>query len=175
LKNRKIRLGKFSVSALLLILIVSIASVSAVAYVVLQWTTTATVVANPKVCFFAWADPNTKLNSFNYPVNIFPEITTIDENITHGVWCWDGSPHNASMRISSITNNATNIDTITTYVKSPTNTTMITITWTSGGPTTYQMFEAAATTRYTIWTEIKGKSGATGSSVITYDLKVESP
>jgi len=174
LKNRKIRLGKYAIPAVLL-LIIGITAVSAVAYVILQWTTTATVQANPKVCFFEWAVPNTKLNSFDYPVNIFPSVKTVDENITHGVWNWDSSSHTTYMRIVSITNNATNIDLITTYLKYGNGTTIITITWTTGGPTSWQQFTADATTRFTIWTEITAKSGASGSSVITYDLKVENP
>lgn len=156
-------------------LIVCVATVSAAAYAVIQWTTTATVVANPKVCFVAWTAPTVKLNSFDYAVNIFPSIKTIDENITHAVWNWDSSSHTAYMRINSITNNATNIDLVTTYVKYGNGTTVITITWSSGGPTTYEEFTADGTTKYTIWTEITAKSGATGSSVITYDLKVENP
>ena len=81
-----------------------IATASAVAYVTLQWTTTATVAANPKVCFFAWSAPTTKLNTFDYGVYIFPSIKTVDENITHGVWNWDTESHVTSVRWYSLTN-----------------------------------------------------------------------
>jgi hypothetical protein len=79
------------------------------------------------------------------------------------------------MWISSITNQATNIQSITTYVKLGA-TTMATLTFNDGGslPTTEQSFSADPG-NYTIWTEITAKSGATGSSVITYQLKVQNP
>jgi hypothetical protein len=178
LKDRKIRVKGYSISALLLIILAASAGiVFAVAYVTLQWTSTASVVANPKVCFVQWSD-SSKQNSFDYAVNIFPSIKTVDENITHGIWNWDSSTHTVSMRIYSITNQATNIQSVTTYVKTiDGGTTKITVTFTDGGslPTTYLSFTADATTKYLIWTEITAKSGATGSSIITYDLKVENP
>jgi hypothetical protein len=163
--------------SLLVILLASAltGSVWAIAYVVLPWTTTATVVANPSVCFVDWADGTTKANTFDYDVNIFPSIITIDENITYGIWNWDTDPHNVSMRILTITSNSTNVDEITTYVTNATGDIEITVTWSSGGPTVYQQFTAAATSKYTIWTEITGKGGASGSSVITYNMKVENP
>ena len=67
---------KFRKSLKLITLLISsllIATASAVAYVTLNWTTTATVVANPKVCFIKWAD-GTKANTFFYSVNIFLNI-----------------------------------------------------------------------------------------------------
>jgi hypothetical protein len=171
----------FRKSLKLIILLMSsllIATASAVAYVTLQWTTTATKQDYPKVCFVQWSAPTTKLNTFDYAVNIFPSVKTVDENITHGIWNWDSSSHSVSMRISSITNQATNIQSITTYVKTMDGvTTKITVSFTDGGslPTTYQTFTADAITYYLIWTEITAKSGATESSVITYELKVENP
>jgi hypothetical protein len=171
----------FKKSLKLITLLISsllIATVSAVAYVTLTWTTTATVQANPKVCFVLWPAGTTKANTFDYGVNIFPSIKTVDENITYGIQNWDSAAHTVSMRISSITNQATNIQSITTYVKTLDGvTTKITVSFTDGGslPTTYLSFTADATTYYLIWAEITAKSGATGSSVITYELKVENP
>ena len=161
----------------LLISALLIATVSAAAYVTLTWTTTATVGTYPKVCFFAWSAPTTKLNTFNYAVDIFPSIKTINVNITYGIWSWDSPGQTVSMRISSITNQATNIQNVTTYVKDATNTTKITVQFIDGGslPTTWQSFSASATTKYTLWTEIEAKSTASVSSVITYELKVENP
>jgi len=158
----------------LLISSLLIATVSAAAYVTLQWTSTGTVVANPKVCFIKWSD-GSKQNTFDYAVNIFPSVKTIDENITYGICSWDVSAHTVSMCITSITNQATNIQSITTYVKLS-GTTKATLTYTSGDslPTAEQSFSADPG-NYTIWTEITAKSGATGSSVITYQLKVQSP
>jgi len=175
LKDRKIRFKGYSISALLLIILVASAGiVFAVAYVALQWTSTATVVANPNVCFVQWSD-SSKQNTFDYAVDIFPSVKTVDENITHGIWNWDASSHAVNMRIKSISTSG-NIANVTTVVKNGTET-VITVSWvTAGGlPTTWEPFTALASTKYTIWTEITATSGATGSSIITYELKVENP
>jgi len=158
----------------LLIASLLIATVSAAAYVTLQWTTTTSVVANPKVCFIKWSD-SSKVNSFDYAVNIFPSIRTIDENITYGITDWDAGTQTVYMRIFSITTN-TNIANVTTLVKDG-GTTIITVSWVTAGtlPTTWQSFSAVGAKNYTIWTEILATSGATGSSVITYELKVANP
>lgn len=175
LKDRKIRVKGYSISALLLIILVASAGiVFAVAYVALEMTNTATVVANPKVCFVKWSD-NSKQNTFNYAVNIFPSVKTVDENITHGIWNWDTSNHAVNLRIKSITTSG-NIANVTTVVKNGTAT-VITVSWVTSGslPTTWQPFTALASTKYTLWTEITATSGASGSSTITYELKVENP
>ena len=173
--GKPMRIGKYSVPALLL-LALAITSVAAVAYVVMQWTITATVAANPKVCFIKWAD-STKANTFNYNVNIFPSIKTIDENLTYGMWNWDTAVHTTSLRISSITNSG-NIATVTIYVKLGV-TTVATVTWSSGDslPTSYVSFSTDASTKYTVWTEVTATSGAVvgQTSVITVDMKVENP
>jgi len=171
--GKPISIGKYSFPALLL-LALTITSVVAVAYVVMQWNITATVAANPKVCFIKWAD-STKANSFSDAVNIFPSIKTIDENITYGIWNWDTAAHTTSLRIASISNSG-NIAIVTVYVKLGA-TTVATVTWSTGGtlPTSYVSFSATASTKYTIWMEITATSGATVSSVITLDMKVENP
>ena len=175
LKDRKIQVKGYSISALLLmILVASAGMVFAVAYVTLEMTSTATVTANPKVCFVQWSD-NSKQNTFDYAVDIFPSVKTVDENITHGIWNWDTASHSVNMRIKSIST-SDNIANVTTVVKNATET-VITVSWvTAGGlPTTWQPFTALASTKYTIWTEITATSGASGSSTITYELKVENP
>jgi len=175
LKDRKIRVKGYSISALLLIILAASAGiVFAVAYVALEMTSTATVQANPKVCFIKWSD-SSKQNSFDYAVNIFPSVKTVDENITYGVWNWDTSTHAVNMRINSISTSS-NIANVTTVVKNGA-TTVITVSWVTSGslPTTWQPFTASASTKYTIWTEITATSGASGSSTITYELKVENP
>ena len=164
----------------LLISSLLIGTVSATAYVRLQWTATTTVAGNPKVCFVLWTAPTTKLNTFDYSVNIFPSVKTIDENITHGIWNWDSSSHSVSMRIYSISNQTGNIQSVTTYVKTVDGvTTKITVSFTDGEslPKTYQTFTADASTYYLIWVEVTAKSGAGPgmTSTITYDMKVENP
>lgn len=170
-----LRIGKSSVPALLLLSLI-VGSAFAAAYVVMQFTLTATVQANPKVCFIKWAD-GTKANTFDYAVNIFPTVKTIDENITYGIWNWDTLAHTTNLRIASITNSG-NIATVTVYVKLD-GTTVATITWSTGGslPTSWISFSATASMKYTIWMEITATSGATvgQTSVIKLDMKVENP
>jgi len=161
----------------LLISSLLIATVSAVAYVTLSWTTTATVAANPKVCFFAWSAPTTKLNTFDYAVNIFQSVKTIDENITHGVWDWDTVSHVAYMRWYSLTTpgNIANLN-VTVYNST---TTIYSQYWSSvpSFPTAWVQFSPSlmADGRYTIWIEITATAGASGSSVFTFEMKVENP
>jgi len=174
-RDRKIRVKGYSISALLLTVLIAAAGiVLAVAYVTLEFTSTASVQANPNVCFVKWSD-NSKQNTFDYAVNIFPSVKTVDENITHGIWNWDTSTHAVNIRIKSITTSS-NIANVTTVVKNGTAT-VVTASWvTAGGlPTTWQPFTALASTKYTLWTEITATSGASGSSTITYELKVENP
>ena len=159
----------------LLISSLLIATVSAVAYVTLTWTTTATVVANPKVCFFWWSN-GTKVNTFDYPVNIFPSVKTIDENITHGVWNWDTQAHVTSMRWVSLTNSG-NIAKLNVTVYNST-TTIYSQYWTSvpSFPTGLIQFSPSPSPgKYTIWIEITATAGASGSSMFTFEMKVETP
>jgi len=169
----------FRKSLKLIILLLSsllIATASAVAYVTLQWTTTATVVANPKVCFVRWSD-NSKQNTFDYPVNIFPSIKTIDENITHGVWNWDTEGHVAYMRWYSLTNSS-NIASLNVTVYNST-TTIYTQYWSSvpSLPTGWVQFNPSpmAGGKYTIWIEITATGVASVGSVFTFEMKVENP
>jgi len=161
----------------LLITSLLIATVSATAYVTLQWTNTATVAANPKVCFFAWSAPTTKLNTFDYAVNIFPSVKTIDENITHGVWNWDTASHVTSMRWYSLTTSS-NIASLNVTVYNST-TTIYTQYWSSvpSLPTGFVQFSPSpmAGGKYAIRIEITATSGASGSSVFTFEMKVENP
>ena len=162
----------------LLITSLLIATVSATAYVTLQWTITATVAANPKVCFFAWSAPTTKLNTFDYAVNIFQSVKTIDENITHGVWDWDTVSHVVYMRWYSLETSA-NIANLNVTVYNST-TTIYSQYWSSvppSFPTEWVQFNPSpmANGKYTIWIEITATSGASGSSVFTFEMKVENP
>jgi len=161
----------------LLITSLLIATVSATAYVTLQWTITATVTANPKVCFFAWSAPTTKVNTFDYAVNIFPSVKTIDENITHGVWNWDTASHVTSMRWYSLTT-STNIANLNVTVYNSTAT-IYSQYWSSvpSLPTGFVQFSPSpmAGGKYAIRIEITATSGASGSSVFTFEMKVENP
>jgi hypothetical protein len=161
----------------LLISSLLIATVSATAYVTLQWTTTATVVANPKLCFVSWADGTTKANNFTYSVNIFPNVVTIDPNITYGVWDWDTVSHNTYVRWTSCSNTG-NIASLNVTVYNGTST-LYTQLWTSipTFPTAFIQFSPSPAngTKYTIWIEINATTAATGSSTFAFDMKVENP
>ena len=161
----------------LLITSLLIATVSAVAYVSLQWTMTATVAANPKVCFFAWATPSTKVNTFSYSVNIFPAITTIDENITYGVYDWDTASHSCGMQFAST--NTTSSDVSWIYIKVYNGTaTVLTQNYTNiNTPDTAWKAFTAAPSRYTIWVSIGCPSGATAGHhpSFVFEMKVENP
>jgi hypothetical protein len=175
LKNRKIRIGRYTISALLLLLIIGVGTVSAVAYVILQWTMTATVQANPKVCFIQWSD-GLKQNTFSYLVNIFPSIKTVDENVTYGVWNNDTSSHACHMRLASTNTNSTDVTSVnaTIYI---TGTTIFTHKWTVPTDAVWYDFTPLANTKYTVWIEIECASGAGVGHTPTFnfEMKVENP
>jgi hypothetical protein len=172
----------FRKSLKLIVLLISsllIATVSAVAYVTLQWTTTATVTANPQVCFIKWAD-GTKANTFTYSVNIFPSVKTVDDNITHGVWNWNATESRTIyFRLASTNTNETDVDSYNCtvydgggqlYTKLETNLDSPSLAWSSG-------VSATADTKYTIWIEIECKSTAVVGHTpsFTFEMKVENP
>jgi len=169
LKGKRVRIGKYTIPALLLISL-AIGTVAAVAYVILTYTMTATVVANPKVSFIKWSN-GTKANTFAYSVNIFPSIKTVDENTTYGIWNSDSAIHSTGLRVSAITNQAANIGSF--LVKVSNATTVWSITTVGSSFTTV----ALSPGKYTIWIEVTGAAGATpgASSVFTVDMKVENP
>jgi hypothetical protein len=176
LKNRKIRIGRYTISALLLLLIIGSGVVFATAYVILQWTITATVVANPTVCFIRWSD-GSKNNTFSYAVNIFPSIKTVDENITYGVWNWDPLlSHACHMRLASTNTNSTDVASInaTIYI---TGTTIFTHKWTVLTDAAWSDFTPLANTKYTVWIEIECALGAGvgHTPTFSFEMKVENP
>jgi len=94
---KKIRMGRYTIPALLLVAIM-VGSVIAAAYVVLYWENTFHVKANPDVCFFEWAT-GTKANSLTFDFDIFPGITTTDENMTYGIGHFGTGAKTPSMRL----------------------------------------------------------------------------
>jgi hypothetical protein len=171
----------FKKSLKLITLLISsllIATVSAVAYVTLTWTTTATVAANPSVCFVDWSTGTTKANTFTYSVYIFPNIKTVDENITYGIWNTNGSQRTVYFRLASENTNTTDITSLNftvynggqLYTKLESNFDAPSLAWSTG-------VTLAANTKYTIWMEIQCASGAGvgHSSVFTFEMKVENP
>lgn len=180
LRDKKIRIRGHQISALLLILIVAISASSsavfALAYVVLNWTTTATVVANPKTCFYQWSGA-TKSNTFSYSVNIFPSVTTIDANITYGIQNWDTVTHTVSICWQSLTTPG-NIASLGLKVYNGTAV-LYNQYWSSmpSFPTAWVQLNPspAAGKIYTIYMNITGTASPTGSSTFTFDMQVQNP
>lgn len=154
------------------LLVVLFGAVYAAVYFILQLTATVIVSDNPKVCFVRWSD-GSKQNTFDYTVNTFPSVTTIDENITHGIWNWDSESHVVYMRWYSLTN-SDNIASLNVTVYNSTHT-VYTQYWSSvpSLPTSWVQFTTMANGKYAIWIEITAASGANGSSVFTLEMKVE--
>jgi len=171
--GRKVKIAHYHVPLILLLLIV-IGTVAAIAYTVYQFNINITVQDHPKVTFWNLSTGQ-KENTFTYSVTIFPNIKTIDENITHGIFCNDSSDHTCYLRISNVQNpgNIAKLN-ITIYDSSGT---VFTKEWTvfSSLPTDWEPFTAGANKKYFIWIEITGALSASGTSAITIDMKVESP
>jgi hypothetical protein len=170
----------FKKSLRLIVLLMSsllIGSASALAYVTLQWTTTATVAANPKASFIKWAD-GTKANTFAYTVNIFPNVKTVDENITYGIWNDDGSTRTVYFRLASENTNSTDVTSLNytvynggqLYTKLESNFDSPSLAWSTG-------VTLGANTKYTVWIEIQCASGAGVGHTpqFTFEMKVENP
>ena len=79
--RKRVRIGKYAVPILLL-LTIAVGTVAAVSYVVLTWTISLTVAPHPRVFFYnsALTAPDDEANTMEIPLNIFPSITTIDED-----------------------------------------------------------------------------------------------
>jgi len=160
---------------LVLTMFTLIAVVSAAAYVQLQWTISATVSANPKASFWNWSG-SSKANNFTYSVNIFPNIVTIDENITYGIFNDDASTRDCYMRIYSLTTSS-NINSINVTVHNVTGN-LWTKEWSSFGslPTSWEgPFTLIANAKYSIWLEINATDSASGTSTFVMEMKELNP
>lgn len=173
LLGRKVKIAHYRVPLIFLLLIVA-GTVAAVANIIYQFSVDITVDQYPKVTFWDWSTGQ-KTNTFTYSVTIFPDIKTTDENITHGIFCDDASDHTCYLRTSNVaTSENIAILNITIYDSSGT---VFTKEWTdfSSLPTDWESFTAGANKKYAIWIEITGASGASGTSAITIDMKIENP
>jgi len=164
--RKPIHVGRFSIPALLLLATI-VTSVAAVAYVVLQATINATVVANPKVCFLEY--PNTRRNTFTYAVNIFPGVKTVDENMTHGIYNFDTPPHTVGLRVSAISNSG-NIASWTLKVSNASD------IWTLSSIAAFD-YKVLAKGVYKMSIEITAAGGAVvgQTSAFTLEMRVENP
>jgi hypothetical protein len=172
IKSKKsLKLTALLVSTLL------IGTAAAVAYVTLQSTTTATIAANPKVSFVKWQD-STKANTYDYAVNIFPSVKTIDENTTYGIWNDDASTHQVYFRLSSENTNTTDVTSLNftvyegsqVYTRLESNFDSPDLAWSTG-------VTLAANTKYTVWMDIQCAGSATVGHIpqFTFEMKVENP
>jgi hypothetical protein len=168
LMHRSVRIGKYTIPALLLLALVT-GTVAATVYVVLTFNASLTVQANPRVSFYNWTAA-AKVNTFTESFNIFPSVTTINTNASCGIYSLTAGT--SYLRISSISTPG-NIQEVNMTIVG----TAVQVLWTSGGglPTSWQTFSTSADTYYTIWIEVEAKAGATGSSDITFEMKVENP
>lgn len=172
-KSRKFKL--LIVGLVLSLLTIGIAY--ATAYVTLQLYVNSIVVDNPKVCFVKWSDLS-KANTFSYAVSIFPNVKTVDENITYGIWNWDSEAHNIYFRLASENTNTTDVSWIfykvynggTLFSKNETNLNSPDTNWSTS-------CSAVAYTKYAIWLEIRCASdaGVGHTPTFTFEMKVENP
>jgi hypothetical protein len=168
-----VRIGKFAIPILLLLSILG-GTVAAVAYVVLTWTVTLPVAANPRVHFW---DGSNAANTMEITMNIFPSIRTIDENNDD----WDirsNDVGNVYIRVDAMNTTAISEVVIIAYVSDPASP-LFDLTWTSAdaegswqGP-----YSTAATTDYNLWIEVLADAQAypTSEESIAVELKVEEP
>ena len=169
--RKRIRIGKYAVPILLL-LILGIGTATAAIYVVLTWSMSLTVVANPRVSFYKWATEE-KVNTFAESFNIFPDVKTIQDNATHGIYSLTAGT--GSMRI--VSDIATDPDIDEVYIKVfNTTDTILEITY-SSNTNDFVSLPTAEDHKYTIHIEVTGASGATTDNTPSVDLeiKVESP
>lgn len=171
LMGKRLRIGKYAIPIALL-LTIAVGTVAATVYVILTWTMSLTVYPNPRVHFVKWTDES-PANTFTESFSIFPLVKTIQDNATYGLNSTDAGLCN--MTISGITT-PDNIETVYMKVFNDTET-ILEITWNHGEslPQSYTDFQTAKATIYTIWIEVTGRTGASGSSAVTVDMRVESP
>jgi hypothetical protein len=177
IRGRTIRL---SVLIALAMIAICVGAAFATFYAVLNWSTNVTVVANTSICFYNWSGAS-KANTFTYSCNIFPGITTEDDNMTYGVDDWNntGATNAAISWVSCTNSNNITALTLTVYQSTPSSYVFQEV-WSSvpSFPTPYQAFSGLANnTLYSMQIIITAASGAvvgTGVAMV-FDMKVTSP
>jgi hypothetical protein len=165
--HKSVRIGKYTIPALLLVALVT-GTVAATVYVVLTFNASVTVQDNPRVCFYNWTATD-KVNTFTESFNIFPSVKTVNDNASCGIY--SATAGTSKLRISAITSSG-NIDKVNMTVVGE----AVEVVWTGGSlPTTWQTLTTSDDTYYTIRIEVTADSGASGSSGITFEMKVENP
>jgi len=173
LLKKKVHVGRYSIPLLALLFLI-VGSVVAATYVTLHFTITMPVQEYPKVTFWQWSTPQKK-NTFDYSLNIFAGIKTIDENVTYCIFNDDSVQHQCYLRIESLSNPG-NIAKLNITIYNSTNT-IFTKEWTQFGtlPTPWESFTTAANAKYSIWIEITATENPSGSSSFAIEIKEENP
>lgn len=171
--KKKVQVHKYTIPVIPLLLII-VGSVAAAAYIATQFTITMTPQPYPKVTFWQWSTSEKK-NTFDYSVNIFASIKTVDENVTHGIFNDDSAQHQCYLRTKSLIN-PTNIAKLNITIYSSTNT-IFTKEWTQFGtlPTQWEAFTTASNAKYAIWIEITAAASLSGSSTFVIEIKENNP
>ena len=172
--RKTVHIGKYSIPLLPLLTLIACSVVVATAYIVMQFTITMNTQTHPKVTFWEWSTSQKK-NTFDYSVNIFAGIKTVDENITHGIFNDDSVQHQGYLRVKSLTSPA-NVAKLNITIYNSTNT-ILTKEWTNFGtlPTTWEPFKTAANAKYAIWIEITAAASPSGSSTFAIEIKENNP
>lgn len=147
--------------------------VIAAAYIALKFNITTDYQQYPKVTFWEW-DTSQKKNTFDYSVNVFAGIKTVDENITHGIFNDDTSQHQCYIRIKSL-NDPADIAKLKMKIYNSTNT-IFTKEWTEFGtlPTSWEEFTTATNAKYAIGIEITA-ANPSGPSTFEIEIKEDNP
>lgn len=164
--RKRVRIGKYAVPVLLL-LTIAVGTVAAVAYVVLTMTFTLPIAEHPRVYF--WNEgTTTEANTMGITMNIFPDITTIDEDAP-----WDIRASGAGdvyIRVSTM-----DAEVASVKIKAFNTTTLFEVTWNSATTDWGTGYNTSALD-YDLWIEVVGASGiTTGEASVTVDIKVEEP
>jgi len=170
LRSKRVRIGKYTLPALLLVSL-AVGTVAAAAYVVLTWYMSLTVLASPRVHFW---DGSSAANTMTITMNIFPDVRTIDEDAAWNIR--SNGTGNIYIRVSAMDTADVAEVRIKAYVGA---TTLFDQAWSTSttdwsGPyaTTGSVASPAI---YDLWIEVLGAGTAFGTTSITVDLKVESP
>jgi hypothetical protein len=171
LLKKKVHVGKYNIPLLPLLFLILASVAVATAYIVLQFNINMNVQPYPKVTFWQWSTSE-RTNTFDYSVNIFAGIKTVDENITYGIFNNDSVQHQCYLRINSLSNPA-NIAKLNITIYNSTNT-IFTEEWTAF-PTQWEPFTTAANAKYAIGIEITAAASPSGSSTFGIEIKENNP
>jgi hypothetical protein len=162
---------KLKKNFVLMLIVITVVGTATAVYAIYQYYLNLEVEQYSKIGFWNW-ETGKKSNSFTYSTVLFPEIKTINSNITFGIYSDDLSDHDCLFRIDNL-GNSQNIAKLNVTIYNSFSQIM-TKEWTdfSSLPTEWEQFKVSATTKYSISIEITGSSGAEGSSSIRIEMEI---